>query len=122
MFNAVFLYTLAKKHKKRHITEVMCLLCWHLLIFPGSLPPSIFSASELNFCVRYGNRWTLAAINTNCVSPSGDFAIIPHQNQFVQHFFKNFFIFIFSVFFRVQNNRNKTLFILLIHYVLIGIS
>ena len=42
--------------------------CWHLLIFPGSCPPSIFSASELNFCVRYGNRWTLTAINTdlNC--------------------------------------------------------
>ena len=40
-------------------------LCWHLLIFPGSCPPSIFSASELNFCVRYGNRWTLTAINTN---------------------------------------------------------
>ena len=44
--------------------------CWHLLIFPGSFPPSIFSASELNFRVRYGNGWTLAAINTNffCLS------------------------------------------------------
>ena len=45
--------------------------CWHLLIFPGSCPPSIFSASELNFCVRNGNRWTLTAINTNwlnCIS------------------------------------------------------
>ena len=43
--------------------------CWHLLIFPGSFPPSIFSASELNFRVRYGNGWTLAAINTNCLAP-----------------------------------------------------
>ena len=36
-----------------------------LLIFPGSHPPSIVSANELNFCVRDGNRWTLIAINTN---------------------------------------------------------
>ena len=43
--------------------------CWHLLIFPGSFPPSIFSASELNFRVRYGNGWTLAAINTNYMAP-----------------------------------------------------
>ena len=36
-----------------------------LPIFPGSRPPSIVGAHELNFCVRYGNRWTLMAINTN---------------------------------------------------------
>ena len=36
-----------------------------LPIFPGSHPPSIVGAKELNFCVRDGNRWTLAAINTN---------------------------------------------------------
>ena len=33
-------------------------------IFPGSRPPSIVGANELNFCVRDGNRWTLTAINT----------------------------------------------------------
>ena len=38
-----------------------------LPIFPGSHPPSIVGANELNFCVRDGNRWTLAAINTNFV-------------------------------------------------------
>ena len=38
-----------------------------LPIFPGSRPPSIVGANELNFCVRDGNRWTLAAINTNYV-------------------------------------------------------
>ena len=32
--------------------------------FPGSLPPSIISAKELNFCVRYGNRCDLLAIAT----------------------------------------------------------
>ena len=40
-------------------------MCWHLLIFPGSCPPSIFSASELNFRVRNGNGWTLTVKNTN---------------------------------------------------------
>ena len=39
-----------------------------LPIFPGSRPPSIVGASELNFCVRDGNRWTLTAINTNYIS------------------------------------------------------
>ena len=38
-----------------------------LPIFPGSRPPSIFGADELNFCVRYGNRWILIAINTRCL-------------------------------------------------------
>ena len=38
-----------------------------LPIFPGSRPPSIVGAHELNFCVRDGNRWTLMTINTNYV-------------------------------------------------------
>ena len=40
-------------------------LCRHLPIFPGRHQPSIFGTTELNFCVRYGNRWTLSVINTN---------------------------------------------------------
>ena len=40
-------------------------LCWHLPIFPGSHPPSIFGTIELNFRVRYGNGWTLNVIDTN---------------------------------------------------------
>ena len=36
----------------------------HRPIFPGSLPPSIFGTNELNFCVRYGNRWDLVVIGT----------------------------------------------------------
>ena len=36
-----------------------------LPIFPGRCQPSIVGASELNFCVRNGNRWTLTAISTN---------------------------------------------------------
>ena len=39
--------------------------CWRLPIFPGRRQPSIFGTSELNFCVRNGNRWTLTVINTN---------------------------------------------------------
>lgn len=35
-----------------------------LPIFPGSHPPSIVGACELNFCVRDGNRWDPFAIIT----------------------------------------------------------
>ena len=42
-----------------------CFKCWHLPIVPGRYQPSIVGTSELNFCVRDGNRWTLTVINTN---------------------------------------------------------
>ena len=32
--------------------------------FPGSFPPSIIGAEELNFCVRDGNRCVLPAVIT----------------------------------------------------------
>ena len=34
--------------------------------FPGQSPGKYFGDRELNFCVRYGNRWTLTPINTDC--------------------------------------------------------
>ena len=37
-----------------------------LPIFTPSHPGTIVGTHELNFCVRNGNRWTLAVINTNC--------------------------------------------------------
>ena len=40
-----------------------------LPIFPVCLQTSIFGAGELNFRVRYGNGWTLTAINTNYFPP-----------------------------------------------------
>ena len=39
--------------------------CWHLPIFTGRHQPTIFGTTELNFCVRDGNRWTLSVIDTN---------------------------------------------------------
>ena len=42
-------------------------MCRRLLIFPGRFRPSIFSASELNCRVRYGNGCTLTAIGTDCM-------------------------------------------------------
>ena len=33
-------------------------------IFPGSCPPSIVDAKELNYRVRYGNGWDLLAMTT----------------------------------------------------------
>ena len=46
------------------------LLCWRVPIFPGRFQPSIFGTTELNFCVRNGNRWTLCVNLTNS-APSG---------------------------------------------------
>ena len=53
-------YTRKKKTSNRGWRSLFA-----LPIFPGSRPPSIVGADELNFCVRDGNRWTLIAINTN---------------------------------------------------------
>ena len=52
-------------NKKRKLTTEVVSFVLALPIFPGSRPPSIVVANELNFCVRDGNRWTLSAINTN---------------------------------------------------------
>ena len=46
-------------------------LCSHLPIFPDSRPSSIVGTTQLNFCVRYGNRWTLRVNDTNYGAPSG---------------------------------------------------
>ena len=40
-------------------------LCRRRPIFPGSCPPSIFGAVELNYRVRDGNGWDLNAIDTD---------------------------------------------------------
>ena len=37
------------------------------LSLPGRVRPSTFRAEELNFCVRYENRWDLLAIATAMV-------------------------------------------------------
>ena len=41
-----------------------------LPIFPGRLQPSIFGTTELNYCVRNGNRWVLCVIGTGHCWPS----------------------------------------------------
>ena len=41
-------------------------MCWHLPIFTARRRTTIVGTTELNFCVRYGNRWTLSVIDTNC--------------------------------------------------------
>ena len=43
----------------------------HLPIFAGRLQPTIFGTTELNFCVRNGNRWNLCVIGTGqiCFKP-----------------------------------------------------
>ena len=51
--------------QKNHLCKQVVFLCWRKPIFPDRLQSSIFGAGELNFRVRDGNGWTLAAINTN---------------------------------------------------------
>ena len=65
---------------------------WRLMlalpIFTASRPATIVGASELNFCVRDGNRWTLTAINTNCVlSISKNINIIAPFSRLSRTFF-----------------------------------
>lgn len=39
----------------------------HRHILPGRVQPSTFCTAELNFCVRYENRWDLSVIDTGIV-------------------------------------------------------
>ena len=48
------------------------LVCPRLPIFPARLQASIVGTTELNFCVRNGNRWTLCVNNTNLWCTSRD--------------------------------------------------
>ena len=61
-FSDFFLSRPPRAEKNRGLLKTSVLA---LRIFPVSHPTSIVRANELNFCVRDGNRWTLAAINTN---------------------------------------------------------
>ena len=65
----------AQKKKKEHmpcgraqffisISEIKVIKNRQRPTFPGSFPPSIIGAKELNFCVRDGNRCSLPAIVT----------------------------------------------------------
>ena len=65
---------------KKHTNCV--LLCFgnrHRHILPGRVQPSTFCATELNFCVRYGNRWDLSAIDTGIVEGRALLRIVHSQ-------------------------------------------
>ena len=62
-------------------------VCWHLPIFTPRRQSTIFGTTELNFCVRYGNRWTLSVINTNYLFSTTNM-ILSHKSAFVNSFFK----------------------------------
>ncbi len=57
------------------------LLNWQRPTFPGSFPPSIISANELNYCVRDGNRCDLIAIITRS-------SLVNFSYYFVANFFQ----------------------------------
>ena len=50
-----------------------------LSILPGRRQPSTFDVYELNYCVRYGNRWNLAAIATECLGEYLHKSIFPEN-------------------------------------------
>ena len=55
-------------------------LCWHRLIFPGRVQPSIVSTGELNYRVRNGNGWDLSVIGTNYEYALQSFDLTHPQN------------------------------------------
>ena len=46
-------------------------------ILPGRVQPSTFGTGELNYCVRYGNRWDLSVITTGRVSGAQQACFLP---------------------------------------------
>ena len=52
-----------RKQKKRY-KALLKERSRHLPIFPGRRHPSIFGTTQLNYCVRNGNRWDLSVIGT----------------------------------------------------------
>ena len=50
-------------------------LCWHWPIFPDRCQSSIVGITELNFCVRNGNRWTLCVKITDSRTSSARFCL-----------------------------------------------
>ena len=63
--SALYAKRLSKANEKAVSYETaFSLVSRRRLIFPGAVAPSIVSAEELNFCVRYGYRWILFAITT----------------------------------------------------------
>src|SRR5699024_2007499 len=53
-----------RKTPEVHTSGVSFARSRHLPIFTGRVQPTIFGTSELNFCVRNGNRWGLTVIDT----------------------------------------------------------
>ena len=54
---------------KKTLDNLESFFTWLRPNLPGGFPPSTFSAKELNFCVRNGNRCILFAIVTTSNEP-----------------------------------------------------
>ena len=62
-----FFHTSFAKEKTHTIVRVFSFGNRRRHTLPGRVQPSTICADELNFCVRYENRWDLIAIDTgNC--------------------------------------------------------
>ena len=64
------------KTLKDHSLRVLFSRSRHLPIFTGRVQPTIFGTSELNFCVRNGNRWDLTVIDTGRLSLALQFPVL----------------------------------------------
>ena len=78
---------------KKEPLQIQRFRCWQKPIVPGRHQPSIVGASELNFRVRDGNGWTLAAINTNyhCTALLDSLVIITQFSNKRKHFLKKIY-------------------------------
>ena len=65
LINSQVLYRLSYGGKFDKVSEFTNLVCWRIPIVPERRHSSIVGTTELNFCVRNGNRWTLCVNLTN---------------------------------------------------------
>ena len=82
----MILFSAPKRNKKalRFLSELFC-SSRRLPIFTSRFQLTIFGTSELNFCVRNGNRWDLTVIDTD----RSDWLSIAYLLYFVQCFLKD---------------------------------
>ena len=71
------------KNPEVHTSGVSFVRSRHLPIFTGRVQPTIFGTSELNFCVRNGNRWGLTVIDTGRPEYINQLALLSSRTSLV---------------------------------------
>ena len=68
LFNATYIPFISPKTTKKGSISASLKGNRQRPILPGRVQPSTFGTGELNYCVRYGNRWDLSVITTGKIS------------------------------------------------------